>query len=154
MSIADFAARLAHTEVPWWMARAASWALAGYAIVTGLDYLNTPVTAPAVRSLAMVTQLASLHTWGEWYLVAGGILALGLMTGRHVLVWLGHLVCAVLYSGFAVATLQAVINYQTSPLADGQGWIWRAGYVAFMIATGHGMLCWLRGPIPRRGDEA
>lgn len=154
MSITDFVAKLAHTDVPWWMARAASWALAGYAIVTGLDYLNTPVTAPAVRSLAMVTEIASLHTWGEWYLVTGGLLTLGLVTGRHVLVWAGHLISAVLYAGFAAATLQAVIKYQDSPSAAEQGWIWRVAYVGLLIAAGHVMLCWLRGPVPRRGDEA
>lgn len=154
MSITDFTARLAHTDVPWWLARAASWALAGYAIVTGLDYLNTPASAPAVRSLAMVTRIADLHTWGVWYLVAGCILGLGLLTGRHVLVWMGHVAGTVLYAGFFAATTQAVVTYQQSPLADQQGWIWRAAFVALMIAVGHAALCVLRGPIPRRGDEA
>lgn len=152
MSIDDFAARLSHTDVPWWLARAASWALAGYAIVTGLDYLNTP---PAVgRALTMVERLAPLHTWGIWYLVAGGVLGVGLMTGRHVMVWLGHLLNAGLYGAFAAATLQAVWQYQHSPLAHQQGWIWRAAYISFMVFAGHVALCWLRGPIPRRGDEA
>lgn len=154
MSITDFAAKLAHTDVPWWLARSASWALAGYALVTGLDYLNTPPTADAVRSLKMVTQLASLNTWGWWYVTAGGILLLGLMTGRHVIVWLGHFVNAILYAGFTGATFQAVLDYQRSPIVGQQGWIWRAVFVALMITLGHGALCWLRGPVPRRGDEA
>src|SRR5690242_9364405 len=151
MSITDFAARLAHTDVPWWMARAASWALAGYAVITGVDYLNTP--RQLGRSLTMVEELATLHTWGIWYVAAGGILGFGLMIGRHAVVWVGHLLCALLYAGFAAATVQAVIEYQRSPAAA-QGWIWRAAYVAIMIAAGHGVLCYLRGPVPRRGDEA
>lgn len=102
----------------------------------------------------MVERVATLHTWGLWYLVAGGILTLGLLVGRHVLVWLGHLLCAGLYAGFAVATTQAVWAYQHSDQAQTGGWVWRAAYVGFMIAIGHGALCWLRGPIPRRGDEA
>lgn len=150
MSITDFAAKLAHTPIPWWLARAASWALAGYALVTGLDYLNTPDRE--VKSLTMVERLASLHTWGVWYLVAGGVLALGLALGRHVMVWLGHLACAVLYFGFAGATLQAVWAYQHSPVAESNGWIWRAPYVAFMIAFGHFALAIMRGMLPRRGD--
>jgi hypothetical protein len=154
VSIDDFAAKLAHTPVPWWLARAASWALAGYSIVTGLDYLDTPSTATSARSLTMVVELATLHTWGICFIVAGAVLALGLATGRHSVVWLGHFACAVLYFGFAGATLQAVWEYQHSPLAKVEGDIWRAAYVAFMIAVGHGALCWLRGPIPRRGDEA
>jgi hypothetical protein len=152
MSIDDFAAKLAHTPVPWWLARAASWGLAGYAIVTGLDYLNPPQQTG--RSLTMVEKLATLHTWGIWYLIAGGVLAVGLTLGRHVIVWLGHFACSILYFGFAVATLQAVWEYQHSPTAEAGGWIWRAAYVAFMIALGHFALAWFRGPIPHRGDEA
>ena len=151
MSIDDFAAKLARTPVPWWLARGASWALAGYAFITGLDYLNTP--QPVGRSLTMVERLATLHTWGVLFIVAGGILALGLLVGRHAVVWLGHLVCAVLYFGFAGATLQAVLEYQRSPAAEQGGWIWRAAYVAFMIAFSHFMLAWFRGPIPRRGES-
>lgn len=154
MSLNDFAAKLSHTPVPWWLARAASWALAGYAIVTGLDYLNTPRDAPGAVALRMVVRLASLHTWGIWFVLAGSILGLGLLLGRHALVWVGHLACTILYFGFAGATLQAVWNYQHSPLAQTGGNLWRAAYVAFMIAIGHAALCALRGPIPRRGDEA
>jgi hypothetical protein len=151
MSIDDFTARLAHTPVPWWLARSASWALAGYAIVTGIDLLHPPA-ATRVISLKMVERLATLHTWGIWYLIAGGVLALGLALGRHAVVWLGHFACSILYFGFAAATLQAVWQYQSSPLAQSGGWIWRAAYVSFMIAIGHFALAWFRGPIPRRGE--
>lgn len=154
MSITDFRAKLSHTPVPWWLARAASWALAGYALVTGVDYLRTPPTAVAAKSLGMVVEIATLHTWGIWFVLSGALLMLGLAAGRHVAVWIGHLACTVLYTGFAAATLQAVWEYQASPAASTEGGIWRAAYVAFMIAVGHGALAWLRGPIPRRGDEA
>jgi len=150
VSIDDFAAKLAHTPVPWWLARAASWALAGYALVTGWDYLHPPVVAN--RSLTMVEKLATLHTWGIWFIVAGSILAFGLMLSRHSLVWLGHFACSILYSGFAGATLQAVWDYQHSPAVQTGGSIWRAAYVAAMIAIGHFALAWFRGPIPRRGE--
>lgn len=152
MSIDDFAAKLSHTPVPWWLARAASWGLAGYALITGLDYLNPPRLTG--RSLTMVERLASLHTWGVWFLIAGGVLTVGLMLGRHAVVWLGHFACAILYGAFAGATIQAVVEYQRSPQAEQGGWIWRAAYVALMVFAGHAFLCWLRGPIPRRGDEA
>lgn len=102
----------------------------------------------------MVEKLATLHTWGIWFLIAGGILTLGLALGRHALVWLGHFTCSILYFGFAGATLQAVWEYQHSPAADTGGDIWRVAYVAVMIAAGHFMLAWFRGPIPRRGDGA
>lgn len=151
MSINDFAAKLAHTPVPWWMARVGSWLLAGYALVTGLDYLNTP--SAIGRSLTMVERIATLHTWGVLYLLAGGVLAFGLLIGRHVVVWLGHLLCAMLYGAFAAATVQAVAEYQRSPAAEA-GWIWRAAALAVLIFAAHVGLCWLRGPIPRRGDEA
>lgn len=152
MSISDFAAKLSHTPVPWWMARAASWALAGYAFICGYDYLNTP---PAVgRSLTMVERIATLHTWGICFILSGGVLAVGLMFGRHAVVWLGHFACAILYGGFAGATLQAVWDYQHSPAVHTGGYIWRAAYLAFMVAIGHAALCALRGPIPHRGDEA
>lgn len=151
MSLNDFAAKLSHTPVPWWLARAASVALAGYAIVTGIDYLHTP--ARTGRSLTMVERIATLHTWGVWYVIAGATLGFGLLLGRHVIVWFGHLLCAALYGAFAAATTQAVLDFQQSPAAA-TGWIWRAAYVSFMIFVGHVFLCWLRGPIPRRGDEA
>lgn len=152
MSITDFAARLAHTDVPWWLARAASWGLAGYALVTGLDLLHPP-SAPN-RTQLMVEKLATLHTWGIWFVVVGSILTLGLLAGRHFVVWLGHVVCAGLYMGFAIATTQAVWVYQHSPEVEAGGWVWRASYLSFMVAIGHAVLCWLRGPTPRRGDEA
>jgi hypothetical protein len=151
VSLSDFTARLAHTPVPWWLARAASWALAGYAFVTGYDYVHPPTRT--LRSLTMVEELATLHTWGIWFMVAGGVLALGLLSGRHAVVWLGHVACSVLYFGFAAATLQAVWQYQHSPAVQTGGYIWRAAYVAFMIAIGHFALAWFRGPIPHRGDE-
>lgn len=151
MSIDDFAAKLSHMPVPWWMARAASWALAGYAIVTGLDYLNPPMQTG--RSLTMVEKLATLHTWGIWFVISGAVLTIGLLLGRHVVVWLGHFACAILYFGFAGATLQAVWEYQNSPAVQQGGYIWRAAYVAFMIAIGHFTLAWFRGPIPRRRDD-
>ena len=153
MSLDDFAAKLSHTPVPWWLARAASWALAGYALITGIDLIHPP-SAAIPRTLLMVEKLATLHTWGIWYLISGGLLALGLLLGRHVLVWIGHFACAVLYLGFAVATTQAVWDYQNSPAVQTSGWVWRAAYVSFMIAFGHAALCVLRGPVPRRGDEA
>jgi hypothetical protein len=153
MSISDFAARLSHTPVPWWMARAASWALAGYALVTGLDLLHPPPVTG--RTLLIVEKVASLHSWGVWYLICGGVLTAGLFGGRHIVVWLGHIACAGLHIGFALATLQAVWNYQHEPeLVAVNGWLWRAPYVAFLIAFGHGTLAYLRGPVPRRGDEA
>jgi hypothetical protein len=102
----------------------------------------------------MVERIATLHTWGILFMIAGGILAIGLMISRHAIVWLGHFACAILYSGFAGATLQAVWDYQHSPAVQTGGYIWRAAYFAFMVAVGHAFLCWLRGPIPRRGDEA
>jgi hypothetical protein len=151
MSISDFAARLAHTPVPWWMARVGSWLLAGYAVVTGIDLLHPPQRA--AQSLTMVERIASLPTWGIWYLVAGGVLTLGLLAGRHALVWLGHLRCAGLYGAFGAATIQAVLEYQSGDVRP-SGWIWRAAYVAVMIFAAHVGLCWLRGPIPRRGEEA
>lgn len=154
MSIYDFVARLAHTPVPWWMARGASWVLATYAIVTGIDYLNTSPEASQAKSLVMVVRLATLHTWGGWFVISGVVLLLGLITSGHVLVWLGHFLCAILYSGFAAASVQAVFEYQSSPAASRDGWIWRAAYLAVMVALAHWALCWLRGPVPRRGDEA
>jgi len=151
MSIDDFKAKLARTPLPWWLARTASWMLAGHAFVTGYDYLHPPGAIP--NSLTMVERLATLRTWGLWYLIAAGVLALGLTIGRHSLVWLGHLACAILYFGFAGATLQAVWHYQNSPQVQVGGYIWRAAYVAVMIAVSHFVLAWFRGPIPRRGDE-
>lgn len=151
MSITDFTARLSRTPVPWWLARAASFALAGYAIVTGLDYINTPQQVG--RTLTMVERLATLHTWGVWYIVCGSSLGLGLMLGRRALVWLGHFACSILYFGFAGATLQAVWKFQHSPAAENAGWLWRFAYVAFMIAIGHFMLAWFHNPVQRRGEE-
>lgn len=151
MSITDFAARLAHIPIPWWVARAASWLLAGYATVTGFDYIHPPHQAS--RALTMVERLATLHTWGIWFLIAGGVLALGLTIGRHAVVWLGHVMCAVLYAGFAGATIQAVVDYQNSAQVQQGGYLWRAAYVAVMVFLAHFALCVLRGPIPKRGDE-
>jgi hypothetical protein len=153
MSITDFRAKLAHAPIPSWVVRAASWALAGYSFVCGWDYLHTPAEAPGAKSLRMVVRLATIHTWGIWFTIAGAVLTLGLLFGRHAVVWLGHVLGAVLYIGFAAATFQAVWKYEASPLSATGGDIWRAVYLAFMVAVGHVAICYVMGPIPRRGDE-
>ena len=152
MSITDFTAKLDRLQLPWWAARIMSWLLAAHAFTTGYDYINTPDEAPTAKSLAMVERIATLHTWGLWYLLAGGALVLGLLFTRHAVVWLGHFALFVLYAGFAVATLQAVAVYAGSPLEDVNGPLWRAVSSAFLFAGFHLVLMWARGPIPRPGD--
>lgn len=152
MSLTQFAARLATTAIPWQLARFVSWVLALNALATGWDYINTPPTASAARSLTVVEKIATLHTWGILFLVAGGLLALGLLVKRHALVWVGHLFCAGLYVGFLTATVQAVLTYMQSDLAKVQGPIWRGITSAAVVTVLHVVLCWLRGPIPRKGE--
>lgn len=151
MSITDFAARLATTAIPWQLARTLSWLLAVNAAVTGWDYYHTPPTT--ARSLTMVEQLATLHTWGILFMVAGGVLAAGLLLKRHTAVWLGHLFCAVMYVGFTAATAQAVWRIMNSDAGREQGSIWRAVTISAVLTVLHAILCYIRGPVPRRGDE-
>lgn len=151
MSLADFRAMLATTPIPWYLARTISWLLALNAVVTGWDYLHTPGRTP--QSLTMVEKIASLHTWGILFMAAGGVLALGLLFKRHAAVWLGHFACAVFYVGFTAATAQAVWQFVHSAAAKTSGSIWRAVTVSLVITVLHAILCWVRGPIPRRGDE-
>jgi len=151
VSINDFRALLATTPIPWYMARALSWFLAVNAAITGWDYMHTPGRAP--QSLTMVEKLASLHTWGILFTVAGGILAVGLLLKRHAAVWLGHFLCAVLYAGFTVATAQAVWQFSHTPEAKFTGSIYRAVTMSLVVTVAHVILCWARGPVPRRGDE-
>lgn len=152
MSINDFAAKLGTTGLPWYIARTLSWVLAGNALVTGWDYLHTP--EQMTRSLTMVEQLATLHTWGIWYVAGGGILLLGLSIRRHLVVWLGHFLLACLYVGFTIATFQAVWTAMHSPMATQLGSIWRAVSTSVVLTVLHVVLCYIRGPIPQRGDEA
>jgi len=151
VSLKQFAARLAATDIPWQLARTLSWILALNAAVTGFDYLKSPGQTP--QSLKMVEQIATLHTWGILFLTAGGTLALGLLFKRHAAVWLGHFACAVLYVGFTAATAQAVWQFSQTPAANDTGSIWRAVTMSLVITVAHGILCWARGPVPRRGDE-
>jgi hypothetical protein len=151
LSLYDFTARLSATSIPWYLARMLSWFLALNAVTTGWDYMHTPGRTP--QSLTMVERLATLHTWGILFIAAGGILALGLLFKRHAAVWLGHFACAVLYVGFTAATAQAVWQVSHSPAAESSPSIWRAVTVSLAITAAHGILCWVRGPIPRRGDE-
>lgn len=153
MSFADFTARLAHTAVPWWAARALSWLLAIHTTVTGWDYFFTPATAASSRSLTIVERIASLHAWGVVFLAAGLVLTLGLLVRRHFLVWLGHVLGAGLFFAFSIATAQAVWLFSQTPAADGQGPIWRAITQALLPTAGHLILCYVRGPVPRKGDE-
>jgi len=153
VSLKQFAAKLAATPIPWQLARLVSAFLALNALVTGWDYLHTPTAAPTARSLTMVERLATLHTWGIWFMVAGGLLAVGLLVRRHVLVWAGHLLCSVLYVAFTAATVQAVAEYMQSAAAKGQASIWRAITTSLALTVLHIILCWLRGPVPRKGDE-
>lgn len=148
MSISDFAARLDRMQLPWWAARTLSWFLAANALVTGWDYLHTPGRTP--QSLTMVEKLASLHTWGVFFLIAGGVLAAGLLLRRHAAVWLGHFLCAVLYVGFTAATVQAVWKFSTSGAAEYAPSIWRAVTMSLAVTVAHGILCAARGPVPRR----
>jgi hypothetical protein len=152
VSIHDFVARLDRLNLPWWVARTMSWLLAVHAFATGYDYINTPEEAPQAKSLVMVERIATLHTWGIWYLLAGCVLVAGLLIVRHAIVWLGHFSLLVLYAGFAVATLQAVVKYSSSPAEAGNGPLWRAATAAFLFAGLHLLLMWARGPIPRRGE--
>lgn len=153
MSFTDFTAKLSATPIPWYLARMLSWFLALNAVITGWDYMHTPATAPGATSLKMVVRLASLHTWGILFLAAGGVLVLGLIFKRHAAVWLGHFVCAVLYIGFTGATAQAVWQFSQTEAAKSSGSLWRAVTMSLAITAAHGLLCWARGPIPRRGDE-
>lgn len=151
MSINDFVARLDRLDMPWWVARTISWFLTLNAFTTSWDYLHTPEVAPTARSLTMVEQIATLHTWGIWYGLAGGVLTLGLLFTRHAVVWLGHFLLSLLYAGFAVATFQAVLEYAGSPQEEAGGPIWRAASWSLLLFVLHSLLCWTRGPIPRRG---
>jgi hypothetical protein len=153
VSIHDFTAQLSRMNLPWWVGRTVSGVLAFHAVITGWDYYCTPESADPVRSLKMVEKLATLHTWGIWYMVAGGVLAVGLVFRRHALVWLGHALCAALYAGFTVAILQAVWAYALTSLDETQGPLWRAFTSSLAITVVHALLCWIRGPIPRKGDE-
>lgn len=153
MSLHDFTARLATTGIPWYVARSLSFLLAGNALVTGWDYTHTPPDAQTAKSLRIVEEIATLHTWGIAFLIAGGLLALGLIARRHSAVWFGHLICAGLNGMFAIATAQAVWVYAHSPLSQTQGSIWRAVTVPVLITTLHAALCYIRGPVPRKGDE-
>lgn len=152
MSISDFVAKLDRLAVPWWVARTMSWCLALHAFATGWDYAHTPSTASTSKALGMVERLATLHTWGAWFLIMGAVLAGGLVFTRHAVVWMGHFGLMILYAGFAVATLQAVYRYTGSPVQDQEGPIWRAVTSAFLPLIFHGLLCLTRGPVPRRGE--
>jgi len=150
MSLSDFAARLATTTIPWQMARFVSWVLALNTVVTGWDYYHTLPTT--TRSLTMVERLAPLSTWGLVFMVVGFILALGLLFQRHLAVWLGHLLCALMYVGFTIATAQAVWQFSQTP-AGKDGSIWRAVSTSLVLTALHAILCAVRGPIPRKGDK-
>jgi len=153
VSLDDFTARLATTSIPWHMARLLSWILAVHALVTGWDYLHTPESAVAAKSLKIVIELADLHTWGAAFLAGGATLILGLIVRRHAAVWLGHLLCAAMYCMFSIATAQAVWEYSRTDVADQQGSIWRGVTQALVITALHAILCYVRGPVPRKGDE-
>jgi hypothetical protein len=149
VSLDDFKARLAKTAIPWQAARALSWFLGIYAVITGYDYMNTP--NPVGRSLTVVERIASLQTWGIYFTVTGLMLLIGLATRRHLLVWLGHFVCGILYAGFTVATIQAVFEIMGSEAGRAQGSILRAIPAAVLPAALHGLLCAVRGFVPRKG---
>lgn len=151
MSINDFTARLATTGLPWYIARTLSWVVAVNALVTGNDYLHPPELQP--RSLTVVEELASLHTWGVWYIIGGTILVLGLTARLHFVVWIGHFLLAGMYTGFTIATFQAVWTAMHSPQVGTLGSIWRAVSMSAVVTILHIVLCYIRGPIPRRGDE-
>lgn len=151
MSITDFRARLHASEIPESLVRILSGSLAINAAVTGWDYIHSPPKAAV--TLKMVERLASLHTWGVLFIVAGGMLALGLILRRHALVWLGHLLCSGMYVAFTVATAQAVWEFTHSPLGQAAGSFWRAVSMSAAITVTHVVLCYARGPIPRRGDD-
>lgn len=153
MSIHDFAAQLSRMNLPWWVGRTVSAFLAFHAVVTGWDYYCTPTTADRLRPLTMVEELATLHTWGIWFMVAGGMLSVGIVLRRHALVWFGHLLCAVLYAGFTAATTQAVWQYSRGTLDETQGPLWRSVTSVLAITVIHVLLCWVRGPVPRKGDD-
>lgn len=153
MSLADFKARLARTAIPWQMARAMSWFLGVYAVITGWDYMHTPGGVTG-RSLTVVERLASLHTWGICFVVTGVALMLGLLIKRHLVVWVGHFVCCILYAGFTLATVQGVIEYMFNPPPGAASVsIWRAIPAALLPAALHGLLCAVRGFVPRKGEQ-
>ncbi|MFC0622960.1 hypothetical protein [Kribbella deserti] len=154
MSLQDFAARLARTEIPWWLARTMSAVLALHTIVCGLDYINTPTGAIWLPSLTIVEEIATLRAWGIVFLVAGITLAIGLIARLHLIVWVGHLLGAGLFFAFTIASAQAVWMYFHSPAVDTQGWILRAVTQSLLGLTGHLILLYIRkGPVPRKAVE-
>lgn len=155
MSIREFAAKLSVTPVPWYFARTISWFLAINGLVTAWDYLHPPtIKLPGTsRALTIVELIASLHTWGIAFLIASAVLTLGLATRRHSAVWLGHLLSAGMFAMFTIATTQSVWTYAHTPAAEQLGSVWRAVTQSLVITILHVILCIIRGPVPRKGDE-
>ena len=153
MSLHDLGARLSPIPIPAYVARSISWLLAIHAVVTGWDYLHTPEAATTSRTLTMVEQLATLHTWGVLFLVAGLTLFAGLALRRHFAVWVGHALCTVFYVGFTVATFQAVWEVAGTPVWETQGSLWRGVTQSLIVTALHGFLCYVRGSVPKIGDE-
>jgi hypothetical protein len=148
VSISDFRAKLSATAIPWQWARFLSWVLAVNALINGWDYTHTP--ARVTKSLTVVEQMASLHTWGMGFYIGGGLLCVGLLIKRHLAVWIGHFICAVLYLGFTVSTFQAVWEVMNNEILRKQGSIWRAVANVLVFFLLHAVFCVVRGFVPRR----
>lgn len=93
-------------EIPT-LGRGAIRLILGYLIanlmVRGFDYLTG---VDATKNQQYVEALLPFALWGYLFTLAGALLILGIWLDRHVVVWLGHALAAVFYTGLTIALFQ------------------------------------------------
>lgn len=114
------------------------WALIALPMVRAFDYSTGKNFS---RSLVAVEAFAPLWAWAIAFWTGALVLIAGVVTKRHLVVYLGHSILAVTYSALMVGiTISAFHN----PWFDGI----RGGSVLLLPAALHWLIWWRMGPAP------
>ena len=114
-------------------------------LVRALDY-STGSDSGYSGSLAVVEAFAPIWMWSIPFYLGAMILAYGIVSRRHLVVYLGHSVLAVTYSSLFVGIMASVV---TTPWLDGV----RSASILTLPTLLHWLIWWRTGPAPLKVGE-
>lgn len=111
-----------------------AWILVFIAAVRGADYLRTgDATSP---TLDLVEQTFPLLIWGLAFIIGGAVLAAGLLSRRHFIVWSGHGILFVAYLALSLGLMLPLLPFDPG-IRTGSDMVYLAfAHFIFLLRTG------------------
>lgn len=120
-----------------------AWILVFIAAVRGADYLRTgDATSP---TLDLVESTFPLLIWGLSFIIGAAVLAAGLLSRRHFVVWAGHGILWLTYAALAFGLIVPLLPFEPSI---------RTGTDMLYLTFAHFIFLLRTGPRPLGQDGA